>query len=115
MERKKNKQQKFHIRKGDTVKVIAGNSKGKSGKVLEMMGDKSRAIVEGANIVTKHNKPSAESPEGGINKVEAPIHISNLMLVDPASGDATRTGRKQDENGKLQRYSKKTGEVITNG
>lgn len=115
MERKKNKQQKFHIRKGDTVKVISGNSKGKTGKVLEMFGEKSRAIVEGANIVTKHKKPSATSPEGGIEKIEAAIHISNLMLVDPASGDATRTGRKLDDNGKLQRYSKKTGEVINNG
>ena len=66
-------------------------------------------------MVTKHNKPSAESPEGGIKKVEASIHLSNLMLVDPASGDATRTGRKQDANGKLQRFSKKTGEVINNG
>jgi large subunit ribosomal protein L24 len=115
MERRKNKQKKFHIRKGDTVKVIAGNAKGKTGKVLEMLGEKDRAIVEGANIVTKHNKPSANSPQGGIDKIEAPIHISNLMLVDPATGDATRTGRKLDENGKWQRYSKKTGEVIKNG
>jgi large subunit ribosomal protein L24 len=97
------------------VKVIAGNAKGKTGKVLEMFGEKSRAIVEGANIVSKHNKPSANSPQGGIDKIEAPIHISNLMLVDPATGDATRTGRKLDEKGKLQRYSKKTGEVINNG
>jgi len=115
MERKKNKQQKFHIRKGDTVKVLSGNSKGKIGKVLEMIGEKSRAIVEGVNIVTKHKKPSATNPEGGIDKVEAAIHISNLMLVDPANGEATRTGRKLDEKGKLQRYSKKTGEVINNG
>ncbi len=115
MERKKNKQQKFHIRKGDTVKVIAGNSKGKSGKVLEMFGEKQRALVEGVNIVTKHKKPSATSPEGGIDKVEAPIHISNLMLVDPATGEATKTGRKADDKGKLQRFSKKTGEVINNG
>jgi large subunit ribosomal protein L24 len=115
MERKKNKQKKFHIRKGDTVKVIAGNAKGKTGTVLEMIGEKERAIVEGANVVTKHKKPSANSPQGGIDKVEAPIHISNLMLVDPATGDATRTGRKLDDKGKLQRYSKKTGEVINNG
>jgi len=115
MERKKNKQKKFHIRKGDTVKVIAGNAKGKTGTVLEMIGEKERAIVEGANVVTKHKKPSANSPHGGIDKVEAPIHISNLMLVDPATGDATRTGRKLDDKGKLQRYSKKTGEVINNG
>ncbi|SMG45564.1 large subunit ribosomal protein L24 [Marivirga sericea] len=115
MERRKNKQKKFHIRKGDTVMVIAGNAKGKSGKVLEMIGEKDRAIVEGANVVTKHNKPSANSPQGGIDKVEAPIHLSNLKLVDPATGEATRTGRKLDEKGKLQRYSKKTGEVINNG
>lgn len=106
---------KFHIKKGDTVKVLAGNSRGKTGKVLEVLPKKYRAIVEGLNMVTKHTKPSAENPEGGINKVEAAIHMSNLMLVDPASGDATRVGRKADENGKLQRYSKKTGEVIKNG
>ena len=83
--------------------------------MLDVYTSKYRAIVEGLNMVTKHNKPSAESPEGGIKKVEASIHLSNLMLVDPASGDATRTGRKQDANGKLQRFSKKTGEVINNG
>ena len=115
MERKKNKQQKLHIRKGDTVKVIAGNSKGKDGKVLEVLAEKHRAVVEGVNMVTKHRKPSATNPEGGVDKVEAPIHISNLMLVDPATGETTRTGRKADEKGKLQRYSKKTGEVIKNG
>ncbi|MEQ6121998.1 50S ribosomal protein L24 [Reichenbachiella sp. MALMAid0571] len=106
---------KLHIKKGDTVKVIAGNSRGKNGKVLEVYPSKYRAIVEGLNMVTKHNKPSAESPEGGIKKVEASIHLSNLMLVDPASGEATKTGRKKDENQKLQRFSKKTGEVIKNG
>ena len=112
MERKYNKQTKLHIRKGDTVKVIAGDDKGKEGKVLEMIGSKNRAIVEGINIVTKHQKPSAGKPEGGIKKTEASIHISNLMLIDPASGKATRVGRKADEKGKLQRYSKKTGEFI---
>lgn len=112
MERKYNKQTKLHIRKGDTVKVIAGNDKGKSGKVLEVQSEKNRAIVEGIRIVTKHEKPSAGKPEGGIKKTEAPIHISNLMLVDPASGKPTRVGRKADEKGKLQRYSKKTGEFI---
>jgi len=115
MERKKNKQQKLHIRRGDTVKVIAGNSKGKSGKVLEVIAEKQRAVVEGVNIITKHRKPSAANPEGGVDKVEAPVHISNLMLVDPATGETTRTGRKADDKGKLQRYSKKTGEVIKNG
>ena len=115
MERKKNKQPKLHIRKGDTVKVISGNSKDKTGKVLEILLPKNRAFVEGVNIVTKHVKPSANKPEGGIEKTEASIHISNLMLIDPATGEATRVGRKQDEKGKLQRYSKKTGEFIKNG
>lgn len=115
MERKNNKTQKLHIRKGDTVKVIAGNSNGKTGKVLEVFGSKDRAIVEGVNIITKHVKPSATKPEGGIEKSEASIHISNLMVVDPATGEATRTGRKLNDDGKLQRYSKKTGELIKNG
>ena len=106
---------KLHVRKGDTVKVIAGNSKGKTGVVLEVIPAKDRAVVEGVNIVTKHVKPSATNPEGGINKSEAAIHISNLMLIDPAKGEPTRTGRKLDENGKLQRYSKKTGEIVKNG
>ena len=104
---------KFHIKKGDTVKVLSGNSRGKTGKVLEVYTKKYKAIVEGLNMVTKHNKPSAEKPEGGIDKMEASIHLSNLMLVDPANGEATRVGRKADDKGKLQRYSKKSGEVIS--
>src|SRR6187402_451352 len=112
MERKSNKQQKLHIKKGDTVKVIAGDDKGKSGKVLEVILEKNRAIVEGVNIVTKHQKPSAGKPEGGIKKTEATIHISNIQLIDPASGKITRVGRKLDEKGKLKRFSKKTGELI---
>jgi len=106
---------KFHIRKGDTVEIIAGNDKGKTGTVLEVVSDKYRAIVEGANLVTKHVKPSATKPEGGREQTEAAIHLSNLKLVDPAKGEATRTGRKLNSDGKLQRYSKKTGEFITNG
>jgi len=109
------KTNKYHIRKGDTVKVIAGNDKGKTGKVLEVIPAKYRAIVEGVNMVTKHIKPSANRPEGGREETEAAIHLSNLMLVDPATGEATRIGRKPNEDGKLQRYSKKTGEFITNG
>lgn len=97
------------------MKIIAGNDKDKTGKVLEVHVDRNRAIVEGANLVTKHQKPSADSPEGGIKETEASIHLSNLMLVDPSSGDAVRTGRKPNDEGKLQRYSKKTGEFITNG
>jgi large subunit ribosomal protein L24 len=115
MENKSKNQTKLHIKKGDKVKVIAGNSRGKTGVVLSVLPAENRAIVEGANVVTKHVKPSAKSPNGGIEKKEAPIHISNLMLIDPSNGEATRIGRKRDENGKLQRYSKKTGEVIKNG
>ena len=109
MERKNNPQPKLHIRKGDTVKVLAGDDKGKQGKVLEINVEKRRALVEGVNMMTKHTKPSAGKPEGGISKVESFIHISNLMLIDPASGNPTRVGRKLNEKGKLQRFSKKTG------
>ena len=112
MERKNNQQPKLHIRKGDTVKILAGDDKGKQGKVLEVTREKRRALVEGINMMTKHTKPSAGKPEGGILKVESFIHISNLMLIDPASGNPTRTGRKLNDKGKLQRYSKKTGEII---
>ena len=117
MERKLNKQPKLNIRKGDTVMVIAGNYKStpakiNSGKVLEVILDKNRAIVEGLNLVTKHQKPTAGKPEGGIKKMEASIHISNLKLIDPATGKGTRVGRKLNAEGKLQRYSKKTGEFI---
>jgi large subunit ribosomal protein L24 len=112
MERKKNQQPRLHVRKGDTVKVLAGDDKGKQGKILEVDRDKKRALVEGINIMTKHTKPSAGKPEGGIRKVESFIHISNLMLLDPASGKATRTGRKLKEKGNLQRFSKKTGQII---
>lgn len=118
MIRKKNKQQKLHILKGDTVKVIAGNAKHanpNTGKVLIVFPEKQRAIVEGLNMITKHVKPSANTPNGAIEKQEGSIHISNLMVIDPSSGEPTRTGRKQDEKGKLQRFSKKTGEFIKNG
>ncbi len=111
MERKSNKQPKLHVKKGDTVKVLSGNAKGKTGLVLEVIASKRRVIVEGINVVTKHIKPSAASPEGGITKTEAAIHISNVMLVDSSTGDATRTGRKLVE-GKLVRFSKKTGDVV---
>lgn len=105
----------MHVRRGDTVKIIAGNDKGKTGKVLEVNTVKNRAIVEGANIVVKHVKPSADNPNGGIERTEALIHLSNLMVVDGASGEPTRVGRKLNDAGKLQRYSKKTGEFINNG
>lgn len=112
MERKFNQQQKLHIRKGDTVKVISGDDKGKTGKVMEVFGEKRRAVVEGINMVTKHQKPSAGKPDGGIKKTEGTIHISNLMLIEPSTGQPTRTGRKLNEKGKLQRYSKKTDQFI---
>lgn len=112
MENKKKMQPKFHIRKGDTVKVIAGNSKGKTGKVTSMLVSKDRAVVEGVNMITKHLKPNAQNPQGSIEKREGSIHISNLMLVDPATGEATRTGRRLNDNNKLQRFSKKTDKLI---
>jgi large subunit ribosomal protein L24 len=103
---------KLHIKKGDLVFVNSGEYKGQQGKVLEVFVDKSRAIVEGVNIISKHTKPNAKQPQGGIVKKEAPIHISNLMLVDPSSGKSTRIGRRRNESGKLVRYSKKSGEEL---
>ena len=102
---------KFHITKGDTVFVNAGNDKGKTGKVLEVLRDKDRVIVEGINVVSKHTKPNAQHPQGGIVKQEAGIHISNVQLVDPKSGAATRVGYKEVD-GKKVRYAKKSGEEI---
>jgi large subunit ribosomal protein L24 len=103
-------QQKLHVKVGDTVKVITGESKDKEGKVLVIDRKKMRAIVEGLNMVKKHAKPSAADPQGGIVEKEASIHISNLMLVH--NGQATRVGRKMDAKGNLVRYSKKSGEEI---
>ncbi len=104
---------KVHIKKNDTVKVIAGDSKGQQGRILSVLIDKKRAIVEGVNLVSKATKPNPKNPKGGIVKKEASIHISNLMLIDPSTGDATRIGRKIDEKtNKRVRYSKKSGEVI---
>lgn len=102
---------KFHIKKGDLVKVIAGNHKGKQGQVLEVLKEKSRALVEGVNIVKRHTKPSAQFPEGGIIEKEGSIHISNLMLIDAKSGEPTRVAR-QLKDGKLVRVAKKSKEVI---
>lgn len=103
---------KLHIKKDDTVFVLSGNDKGKTGKVLKVFVDKQRAIVEGVNIVSKSAKPSAKHPQGGIIKQEAPIHISNLNVVDPKSGKPTRIGRRKGADGKTVRYSKKSGEEI---
>jgi len=99
------------IKKGDTVYVNAGNDKGKTGKVLEVIVSKDRAIVEGINMVSKHTKPNSQHPQGGIVKQEAGIHMSNLQLVDPKSGAATRIGYKMDGDKKV-RYAKKSGEEI---
>ncbi|MBP5513913.1 MAG: 50S ribosomal protein L24 [Bacteroidaceae bacterium] len=103
---------KLHIKKGDTVFVNAGNNKGKTGTVLKVFVEEKRAIVEGVNMVSKSQKPSAKYPQGGIIKQEAPIHISNLNVVDPKSGKPTRIGRKLNADGKLVRYAKKSGEEI---
>lgn len=105
-------QNKLHIKKGDIVKVNTGEYKGHQGRVLSIDRAKSRAIVEGVNMVSKHAKPSADNPQGGIIKKEAPVHISNLNPVDPSSGDPTRIGRKLNDKNKLVRYSKKSGEEI---
>lgn len=101
---------KLHVKKGDKVMVIAGASKGSSGEIKEIIINKNRAIVEGVNMVKKHTKPANENP-GGIIEVEAPIHISNLMLIDPKSGEPTKVGRKEVD-GKMVRYSKKSGEIV---
>ena len=101
---------KFNIKKGDTVYVIAGKNKGKTGKVLEVVRDEDRVVVEGVNMVSKHTKPNAKNPQGGIVKKEASIHISNLNPVDK-NNKPTRIGRKVVD-GKLVRYAKTTGEEI---
>jgi len=110
----KNKQRRFapklHLKQGDKVKVIAGSAKGSEGVIAKIIADKNCAIVEGVNLVKKHQKPTNDVPGGIIDKA-APIHLSNLMLVDPKSGETTRVGRKEVD-GKLERYSKKSGEII---
>ena len=103
---------KFHIRKGDTVEVIAGDDKGKHGRVLEVIVSEEKAIVEGINMVSKHTKPNSQYPQGGIIRKEAPVRISNLNVVDPSSGEPTRIGRRLNDKGKTVRYSKKSGEEI---
>jgi large subunit ribosomal protein L24 len=105
-------QKKLHIKKGDTVFVNSGESKGQQGRVLEVIRKSDRAIVEGINLVSKSTKPNAKSPQGGILKKEAGVHISNLMVVDPSTGKPTRVGRKANSEGRLVRYSKKSGEEI---
>ena len=110
----KNNQKRFtpkhHVKKGDQVVVVAGADKGTRGEVLEVLAKKDRVIVDSVNIVKKHQKPTQDNP-GGIIEKPAPIHISNIMLVDPKTGEPTRVGRKE-LNGELVRYSKKSGEII---
>ena len=101
---------KLHIKVGDTVKVLSGESKGQEGKILKIDRSKLRAIVGGVIMVKKHSKPSAADPQGGIIEKEAGLHISNLMVV--VNGQATKIGRKENDKGDIVRYSKKSGEVI---
>lgn len=102
---------KLKIKSGDVVRVIAGDHKGSEGKIVRVIRDKNKAIVEGLNMVSKHTKPSAKNPQGGIVKKEAPIHISNLSLIDPKSKEATKVGFKQEGDKKV-RFSKKSNQVI---
>tara|TARA_Y100001954_G_C15720135_1_gene557780 strand:+ start:397 stop:717 length:321 start_codon:yes stop_codon:yes gene_type:complete len=104
---------KLKIKKNDIVLVTTGNSKGKQGKVVKIFPKENKAIVEGINMISKHTKPDAANPQGGIIKKESKIHISNLMIIDSKTGEPTRIGRRIDsKNGKIERYSKKTNEVI---
>ena len=103
---------KLHIKKGDLVQVIAGDDKNAQGRVIKVLVDKNRAIVEGVNMVSKSVKPNAKNPQGGIVNQEAPIHMSNLNVIDPKSGKATRIGRRLNDKGKLVRFAKKSGEEI---
>ena len=103
---------KMNVKKGDTVKVIAGKDKGKEGEVLRSVPESGRVVVEKVNMIKKAMKPNAKYPQGGLIDMEAPIHISNLALIDPKSGKPTRIGRRRNENGKLVRYAKKSGEEI---
>lgn len=102
---------KLHVKKGDKVTVITGKDKGKQGVILEAFPKKNRVLVEGVNIVKKHSKPSQLNPQGGINSQEAPIHISNVMVIDPKTGEPTRVGYKTVDGTKV-RYAKKSGESL---
>lgn len=117
MPRKKNKQKKLHVKKGDNVKVIAGNDRGKEGRVLAVFPKRDRVLVEGINMRIHHEKPSQQNPQGGRMEREASIHISNVMVIDPTTGEPTRIGRKrleEDGGGRWVRYAKKSGEIIDN-
>jgi len=104
--------QKVKIKKGDQVIVIAGKDKGAKGEVLQVLPAESRVLVQGVNVVTKHQKPTQVNPQGGLNKVEKPIHVSNIALLDPKEGKATRVGYKTLKDGKKVRFAKKSGETV---
>jgi large subunit ribosomal protein L24 len=104
---------KFKVKKGDMVRILAGENKGEQGRVIRMIPKMNRVVVEGVNLIKKHQKPSAANPQGGITEMEAPIHISNVAVIDPSTNEPTRVGRKMDDNGNLVRYAKKSGEVLS--
>ena len=117
MPRTNNKQKKLHVKKGDNVKVIAGNDRGKEGRVLAEFPEKERVLVEGINMRVHHDKPTQDNPQGGRIEREMAIHISNVMVIDPTTGEPTRIGRKridEDGGGRWVRYSKDSGEIIDN-
>ncbi len=111
------KQKKLHVKKGDDVKVIAGNDRGREGRVLAVFPKKDKVLVEGINMRVHHEKPTQQNPQGGRMEREAPIHVSNVMVIDPSTGEPTRIGRKrieEDGGGRWVRYAKVSGEIIDN-
>jgi len=102
----------MHVVKNDTVKILSGKYRGKTGKVLKVFRDEKRVIVEGINIIKKHSKPSQKNPQGGIIEKEASVHVSNVMVIDPKTNEPTRIGYKYLEDGSKVRYSKKSGEML---
>jgi large subunit ribosomal protein L24 len=115
MPRNSNKQKKLHVKNGDEVRVIAGNDKGREGRILAVFPEKERVLVEGINMRVHHDQPTQENPQGGRIEREVSIHVSNVMLLDPSTGEPTRIGRKRIEEeggGRWVRYSKKSGEII---
>lgn len=103
---------KLHVRKGDEVVVISGKDRGKKGKILAAFPSEQRVLIEGINIVKRHTKPNAAYPQGGIVEKEAPVHVSNVMLIDPKTSEPTRVGKKILKDGTKVRYAKKSGEVL---
>lgn len=112
MVKRKNQPPKVNIKRGDNVKVIAGNDKGKTGRVLAVRPKQGTALVENVRMITKHVKPNQQDQQGGIRNQEGPINLSNLMVLEPKSGEPTRVGRRRNDNNQLVRYAKKTGEDI---